>query len=467
MDFERPILERNEITDLAQKSGTVSDAEPIRGGGLRIVENMEASLLIPTATSYRTIPVKLLEENRRIINENPDAHGAGRISFTHIIAWAIVRALGEFPGINSYYEVIDGSPSRRTMHAINLGVAIDLARKDGTRTLLVPNIKGADTFSFREFIRVYNETIENTRKGLISPAELQGTSITLTNPGTVGTFASVPRLLKNQGAIIATGTIDYPEEYHAWSNNALSSLGLSKVMTISCTYDHRIIQGAESGEFLGRIKELLQGQDSFYERIFSDLEIPAVPIQWVRDRQPSFAGSISARDDQDKQIGVLRLINLYRVRGHLIADLDPLGQHQLYHPELDPANFGLTMWDLDREFATGGLVGLERGSLRQILAALKAAYCQKVGVEHRHIQDPEEKAWIQEHIEPEEARAPLERDARLHILENLIAAESFESTSMRSLSGINVTVWKAPKQRFRSLQPSFRNAPMHMLKKRS
>ena len=206
----------------------------------------------------------------------------------------------------------------------------------------------------------------------------------------------------------------------------LSSLGLSKVMTISCTYDHRIIQGAESGEFLGRVKELLLGQDAFYEQIFEDLQLPAVPIQWARDPHPSFAGSAPVREDLEKQIGVLELINLYRVRGHLIANLDPLGEHPIYHPELDPAKFGLTMWDLDREFATGGLGGLERGTLRQILASLRDAYCQNVGVEYRHIQDPDEKAWIQQRIEPPEARVALDSTIRLQILKNLVAAEGFE-----------------------------------------
>jgi multifunctional 2-oxoglutarate metabolism enzyme len=402
-------------------------AEPVRGAALRIVENMEASLSVPTATSYRTIPVKLLEENRRIINENlPVSGGSAKISFTHIISWAIVQALRDFSNINTSFELIDGLPHRRRNREVNLGIAVDYVRKDGNRTLLVPNIKAVDKMSFEAFLTSYNGTLDRVRKGVMEPSDFQGTTITLTNPGTVGTSSSVPRLVKGQGAVIATGTIGYPEEYHAWSPRALSSLGLSKVMTISCTYDHRIIQGAESGEFLGRIKELLLGQDGFYERIFEDLRLPAVPIQWARDHHPSLFGSASGREDQEKQIGVLELINLYRVRGHLIANLDPLGKHQLYHPELDPANFGLTMWDLDREFATGGLGGLERGTLRQILASLREAYCQNVGVEYRHIQDPGEKAWIQERIEPPESRAPLDAATRLQIVRNLVAAEGFE-----------------------------------------
>ncbi len=400
-------------------------AEPIRGSSLRVVENMEASIGIPTATSYRTIPVKLLEENRRLINEHI-ASSARKISFTHIISWAIVKALRDFPGINSAYDIRNGEPHRIRRHAVNLGIAVDIIRKDGSRALLVPNIKNADDVPFVEFLRKYDTMLSRIREGTAEPADFQGTTITLTNPGTVGTFSSIPRLLKGQGAIIATGTIEYPAEYHAWSPKALSSQGLSKVMNISCTYDHRIIQGAESGEFLGRIRELLMGQHSFYERLFEDLQLPAIPILWVRDHHPSTARSRPIADDLHKQMGVLRLVNLYRVRGHLIADLDPLTQHQRYHPELDPKHFGLTLWDLDREFATGGLAGMEYGTLRQILAALREAYCNKIGVEYRHIQSHEEKVWIQEHFEPPKARAQFPSAVRLQILKDLIAAEEFE-----------------------------------------
>ncbi len=436
MPFDDQIVEQNSIEtpvakareedstpSLPAKPGT---AEPIRGGSLRIVENMEASLSIPTATSYRTIPVKLLEENRRIINEHLEAEGAAKVSFTHIISWAIVQALRGFPVINCSYELVDGSPYRRFKREINLGIAADYVRKDGTHSLVVPNIKNADKMSFQEFLTSYNAIIERIRKGIIDPSDFQGTTVTLTNPGTVGTYSSVPRLMNGQGAVIATGTIGYPAEYHAWSPRALSGMGLSKVMTISCTYDHRIIQGVESGEFLGRIKELLLGHDSFYEQLFEDLQLPAVPIQWARDHHPPLFALSPAREDIEKQIGVLELINLYRVRGHLIANLDPLGKHQLYHPELDPANFGLTMWDLDREFDTGGLGGIEHATLRQILASLREAYCQNVGVEYRHIQDPDEKAWIQNRIEPPESRLPLDASLRLQILKDLVAAEQFE-----------------------------------------
>src|SRR5439155_23481709 len=181
-----------------------------------------------------------------------------------------------------------------------------------------------------------------------------------------------------------------------------------------------------SGQFLGKIQDLVLGSDGFYERIFEDLELPAKPVEWSLDHSPALLGAVIPRDELEKQAGVLQLINLYRVRGHLIANLDPLGQHPLYHPELDPATHGLTVWDLDREFVTGGLGGLPRGTLREILAVLRQTYCQKIGIEYRHIQHPEEKAWIQERIEPAENRAPLDVDTKKRILRSLMAAEGFE-----------------------------------------
>ena len=400
--------------------------EPIRGGDLRVVENMEASLEIPTATSYRTISVKLLEENRKIMNEYLESSGLGKVSFTHVISWAIIKAIHDFPEINSSLVLIDNVPNLKKPRAVNLGIAVDYTRKDGTRTLIVPNLKNVDKMTFREFVLAYDDLLTRVRKGAILPADFQDTTVSLTNPGTVGTFSSVPRLVKGQGAVIATGSIGYPAEYHAWASQALSSLGLSKVMTVSCTYDHRIIQGAQSGEFLGCIKALLLGQDGFYEQLFEDLQLPAVPIQWARDHHPSLFGGLFGSEDMDKQAGVLKLINLYRVRGHLIANLDPLAESQLYHPELDFSNYGLTMWDLDREFATGGLGGLQRGTLRQILSLLRDAYCKNIGVEYRHIQDSKEKAWIQERVEPDEARMPLSSETRLGILKKLVEAEGFE-----------------------------------------
>jgi 2-oxoglutarate dehydrogenase E1 component len=416
-----------DATNLAANTDQpAGESIPLLGSAARVVENMESSLSIPTATSYRSIPVKLLEENRGIINEHMERLNRPKVSFTHLIAWSIILALREYPSLNSSYEAVDGVPHRRVKRSINVGVAVDIERKDGSRVLLVPNIKKAESLLFHEFVDAYDQTIRRARSGAADPSDFQGTTMTLTNPGTVGTLASLPRLMHNQGAILGTGNIGYPPEYHAWSPAALSSLGLSKVMTISCTYDHRIIQGAESGQFLGLVHDLLLGKRRFYETIFEDLKLPEVPVQWAMDHSPMLLGSTGARDDLEKQVGVLKLINLYRVRGHLIARLDPLAEESRYHPELDPTNYGLTLWDLDREFVTGGLGGLSRGTLRQILAVLKAAYCQTIGVEYRHIQDSEEKVWIQERLEPAENRAPLSGDLRRETLRSLISAEDFE-----------------------------------------
>ena len=369
-----------------------SEATPIRGGALKIVENMEASLSVPIATSQRRIPVKLLEENRVIINKYLQEHDGGKASYTHMIAWAILRALEQFPQLNDGYEVSDGAPARLRRESVNLGVAIDLAKKDGTRTLLVPNIKGANKLRFSEFLETYDSVVKRAREGKLQIADFQGTTLSLTNPGTIGTAASTPRLMTGQSLIIATGAIEYAAEYQAMAPEALSQLGISKAITISNTYDHRIIQGAESGAFLARVHELLIGQHKFYDEIFADLGIPYAPLRWNLDRNPFFLPGDHTREQTIKEARVIELINAYRVRGHLIADIDPLhALPVLYHPELDIETYGLTIWDLDRVFITGGLAGTESATLREILDILQRAYCGKVGIEYRHIQSKEQK----------------------------------------------------------------------------
>ncbi|MDQ3818687.1 MAG: 2-oxo acid dehydrogenase subunit E2, partial [Acidobacteriota bacterium] len=376
----------------AATAETVENATPIRGGALKIVENMEASLSVPTATSNRRIPVKVLDENRRIINKHLQETGRGKASYTHIVAWAIVRALEEFPQLNDGFEVVNGQPSRLRRESVNLGVAIDIAKRDGSRTLLVPNIKNANSMRFPEFLAAYDDVVRRAREGKLQIPDFQGTTISLTNPGTIGTVASTPRLMAGQSVIIATGAIEYPAEYQAMAAEALSQLGISKAMTISSTYDHRIIQGAESGAFLARVHELLTGEHDFYDDIFADLEIAHTPLRWATDNNPALFGGDTVRAQITKQARVLELINSYRVRGHLIADIDPLHAMPLHHhPELDIETYGLTIWDLDREFITGGLGGKESATLREILEILRRAYCGKVGIEYRHIQSKEQK----------------------------------------------------------------------------
>jgi peptidoglycan/xylan/chitin deacetylase (PgdA/CDA1 family) len=346
-------------------------AQPIRGGALRIVENMEASLHVPTATSVRNFPVRTLEENRRILNKHREATGKSKVSFTHIVAWAILRALDAFPRMNDAYAELEAGAHRIQRDQVRLGIAVDVQKKDGSRTLLVPNIKDANRLDFAAYVRAFDELVAKARKGTISPDDFQGTTISLTNPGTVGTSSSAPRLMPGQGAIVATGALDYPAEYRAMAPRTLSLLGVSKVMTVTSTYDHRIIQGAESGLFLARMEDLLKGQDAFFERIFDDLGLPHRPVRWEMDTAPGLGGSAGNREEVEKQARVLALIHNYRVRGHLVADLDPLDSKRAPHKDLDPATYGLTLWDLDREFITNGLSGKDKATLREILEVLK------------------------------------------------------------------------------------------------
>jgi len=404
------------------------EAIPIRGPALKIVENMERSLSVPTATSERRIPVKLLDENRRIINQHLAENDRGKASYTHLIAWAMLRALDTFPQLNDGFAEIDNTPTRIKRTNVNLGVAIDLTKKDGSRTLLVPNIKHANSLSFSQFLTAYDDVVKRAREGKLQVPDFQGTTVSLTNPGTIGTVASIPRLMEGQSVIIATGAIEYPAEYQAMAPEALSQLGISKAIAISSTYDHRIIQGAESGAFLARVHEFLIGKHDFYKGIFLDLGIPHAPLRWNIDRNPFFLPGDQVHEQTLKEARVIELINAYRVRGHLIADIDPLHALPiLYHPELDIENYGLTIWDLDRTFITDGLANRESMTLREILDVLQRAYCGKVGIEYRHIQSKEEKQWIREQIRREFVQPePIPVEVKKRLLWKLISAEQFE-----------------------------------------
>jgi multifunctional 2-oxoglutarate metabolism enzyme len=404
-----------------------STARPLTGPARKIVENMEQSLAVPTATSVRTMPVKLLDENRRLINEYLQRVGKGKVSFTHLIAWAIVIAAKDYPQMNNGFGIVDGAPSRIENPGINLGIAIDIEKKDGSRSLLVPNIKGCEAMDFAEFFAAFNETVGRARDSKLEIADFQGTTITLTNPGTIGTVASNPRLMSGQSAIIATGAIEYPAEYQAMTTATLSQLGISKIVTLTSTYDHRVIQGAESGMFLARIHELLIGQHGFYDVVFAALEMNHLPLRWAEDYNPSLLGGDRIAEQTEKQANVLQLINAFRIRGHLLADIDPLNMTSNREAELDLENFGLTIWDLDREFITGGLHGEKTATLRKILDILRKAYCGKVGIEYRHIQSKEEKEWIRRQIREQFVdQVPLDADIRKDLLRKLIEAEQFE-----------------------------------------
>ena len=397
--------------------------ELIKGVGAAIVKNMEASLDVPTATSFRNVPAKLLEVNRKVINGYRSRSGLGKVSFTHIIGFAIIRAIAEaVPNMrNGYLEGADGKPRLVRHDVVNMGLAVDVDKGDGTRALIVPVLKGADALDFAGFLTAYEELIRKVKNNKLTIDDYAGANITLTNPGTIGTVQSVPRLMPGQGVIVGVGNIDYPAEFEGADRRNLSSLGISKVVTITSTYDHRIIQGAESGMFLKRVHELLLGEHGFYEQIFHDLDMPYEAVKWRPDINPIDREEAMLA----KQMAVAKLIRVHRVRGHLIADLDPLHWKEPDTPvELDPATYGLTIWDLDREFLCDGVGGQDKMTLGDLLGVLRDAYCRTIGVEYMHIQNTEEQAWIQHRVElkpPTYSKAQKDR-----ILERLNAAEAFE-----------------------------------------
>jgi 2-oxoglutarate decarboxylase len=399
---------------------------PIRGAALRIAENMEASLRVPTATSQRQIPIRLLDENRRLINDARDQAGLPKVSFTHLVSWAVLRALEAFPGLTDAFDDSGGEPVRVRRTEIRFGLAVDVAKADGSRSLVVPNVKGAEKMGFAEFRAAAEDIVTRARTGRLKVSDFEGTTVSLTNPGTLGTTASVPRLMPGQSLIVATGAIEYPAPFRAMAPQVLSRLAISKVLTFTSTYDHRIVQGAESGAFLARVEEILLGADGFYENVFAELSIPFRPYRWEVDRNPPFLGD-GRVDEIAKQARVLELINAYRVRGHLIADIDPLRSRPIpHHPELDLETYGLTIWDLDRDFWTGGLKGGSRMELREIIAVMRRVYCGKIGTEYRHISSPTEKYWIRERVAAAASAGPLAPDLRRKLLEKLVAAEEFE-----------------------------------------
>ena len=393
----------------------------LRGASARVVTNMQASLELPTATSVRAVPAKLVIDNRIVINNHLRRSRGGKVSFTHLVGYAMVRALADMPAMNAAFDVVDGKPTLVKPIHVNLGIAIDLAKEDGTRQLLVPSIKNCEDMDFAAFWSAYEAVIRRARAGKLTVEDFAGTTISLTNPGTIGTVHSVPRLVKGQGTIVGVGALEYPAEFQGASEATLSRLGVSKTMTITSTYDHRIIQGAQSGDFLRTIHALLLGEHDFYDDVFKALRIPYEPIRWAQDV------AVNHEDEIGKQARVLELIHAYRVRGHLMADTDPLEYRQRSHPDLDIGNHGLTLWDLDREFATGSFGGEKKPfmQLRDILGVLRDSYCRTVGIEYMHIQDPDERRWIQTRIERPVPR--MEREDQLRRLRKLNQAEAFEA----------------------------------------
>ncbi|HSK27215.1 MAG TPA: multifunctional oxoglutarate decarboxylase/oxoglutarate dehydrogenase thiamine pyrophosphate-binding subunit/dihydrolipoyllysine-residue succinyltransferase subunit, partial [Jiangellales bacterium] len=407
-------------TDREEPAGGETVVQPLRGPAARVVTNMAASLEVPTATSVRAIPAKLLIDNRIVINNHLARSRGGKVSFTHLIGFALVKAIRRMPEMNAAYDEVDGKPAVVRPAHINLGLAIDLQKEDGSRQLLVPSIKKADTLGFAAFWSAYEDVVRRARGGKLTVDDFAGTTVSLTNPGTIGTVHSVPRLMKGQGTIIGVGAMDYPAEFQGASPETLARMAVSKVLTLTSTYDHRVIQGAQSGDFLRIVHGLLLGDHGFYDEIFRSLRIPYEPVRWASDV------TASHEDEVGKQARVLELIHAYRVRGHLMADTDPLEYKQRSHPDLDVTTHGLTLWDLDREFATGSFVPDQPFmKLRDILGVLRNAYCRTVGIEYMHIQEPEQRRWIQERVERPHQR--MAREDQLRILHKLNQAEAFET----------------------------------------
>ncbi|WP_392391069.1 multifunctional oxoglutarate decarboxylase/oxoglutarate dehydrogenase thiamine pyrophosphate-binding subunit/dihydrolipoyllysine-residue succinyltransferase subunit [Nocardioides sp. LHD-245] len=393
----------------------------LRGIPAATAKNMDISLAVPTATSVRNMPVKLLWDNRIVINSHLKRARGGKVSFTHIIGYAIVKAIKALPAMNNTYDEIDGKPTMVAPAHINLGLAIDQQKKDGTRQLVAPSIKACESMDFAQFWTAYEEIVRKAKDNKLTMEDYSGTTVSLTNVGGLGTNNSVPRLMKGQAAIIGVGSMDYPPEFQGASEETIARNAISRIMTMTSTYDHRVIQGAQSGEFLGQVHKYLLGQDGFYDEIFRALRIPYEPIRWNADV------ATSHDDEIDKQARILELIHAYRVRGHLMADTDPLEYKQRSHPDLRIESHGLTLWDLDREFPTGSFGGGDRRflKLRHILGILRDSYCRTTGIEYMHIMDPEQRRWIQERVEQPHTKPP--REEQLRILLKLNQAEAFET----------------------------------------
>ncbi|MFD9256415.1 multifunctional oxoglutarate decarboxylase/oxoglutarate dehydrogenase thiamine pyrophosphate-binding subunit/dihydrolipoyllysine-residue succinyltransferase subunit, partial [Streptomyces bottropensis] len=391
----------------------------LRGPAAAVAKNMNASLELPTATSVRAVPVKLLFDNRIVINNHLKRARGGKISFTHLIGYAMVQAIKTMPSMNWHYAEKDGKPTLVKPPHVNFGLAIDLVKPNGDRQLVVAGIKKAETLNFFEFWQAYEDIVRRARDGKLTMDDFTGVTVSLTNPGGLGTVHSVPRLMPGQSVIMGVGSMDYPAEFQGTSQDTLNKLGISKVMTLTSTYDHRVIQGAASGEFLRVVANYLLGEGGFYDDIFEALRIPYEPVRWLKDIDASHD------DDVTKAARVFELIHSYRVRGHVMADTDPLEYRQRKHPDLDITEHGLTLWDLEREFAVGGFSGKSLMKLRDILGVLRDSYCRTTGVEFMHIQDPKQRRWIQDRIERPHSKP--EREEQLRILRRLNAAEAFET----------------------------------------
>ena len=382
---------QGEVQQLAQPSAAPPPsgpaAQPIKGPAAKLVANMNESLTVPTATTFRELPVAVLEEQRRRFNAGLQAaRRPEKISFTHLIAYAIVQATKQQPVMGHTLVMRDGTPHRVQPEGIGLGLAVDVQRKDGSRGLVVPVIKRADTMDFAAFHSAYEALVEKARTNKLMPDDFAGATISLTNPGGLGTVASVPRLMAGQGSIIAVGAIGYPAEFSSLSDERLRELGISKVMTVTSTYDHRIIQGAESGSFLGTVDRLLQGEVGFFDLIAESLELSAVSYQIARAAPGSRPSQEAVAPELLYHVAAaMALVKAFRMHGHLAARLDPLGTEPIGDPALNPAPLGLTPEIMVAIPAKVLRIAVPGETLAESLPYLQATYCGTMAYEIEHI----------------------------------------------------------------------------------
>ncbi len=415
----------------------------LKGPAAALTGYMEQSLTIPTATSFRTLAVDAMDARRKELNNAIKAAGRSeKISFTHIVAYALVHAARELPFITYTFRRDDNGAPQRIEPGIHLGLAVDAERKDGTRFLIVPVIKNADTLDFVAFYNKYQDLVTKARDNKLTADDLQGASFTLTNPGGIGTIASVPRLLAGQGAILAAGAIGYPPGFQSASEGALRSLGVSKVMQMTSTYDHRVIQGAQSGEYLRRIDQLLQGADGFYESIFAGLGLQAGPAPRVETTAVATtvaATAAQAAAPSDEMLravaAAMAIVSGYRTHGHLAAHLDPLGSAPLGDPKLDPASYGLTPALMAAIPASVLNVKVPGNTLADILPRLRETYSSTIAFEFEHISNTEQRRWLRETIESGAHKISLSPQRQIQFLQRLTKVETFERYIRKTFLG--------------------------------
>jgi 2-oxoglutarate dehydrogenase E1 component len=429
-------------TQAAAATQAAPEAQPMKGGAAALARYMEESRAIPTATSFRTLTVTVLDARRRELKE------AGRkVSFTHLIAYAIARAGEAMPVMANHFAEIDGKPHRLKDGQVNLGLAVDVEKRDGSRTLMVPVIRDAGRLPFDEFLGAYDALVEKARTNTLTADDLVGANITLTNPGGLGTVASVPRLMTGQGTIVATGSIAYPTGL----GNVGAAIGAEKVMTMTSTYDHRVIQGAESGRFLGRIEDYLQGEEGFYEDLFGSLGVELGPA-------PSLpAPAAAAVREAGAPVGVellqavhaaTRLVGRVRSHGHLAARLDPLGSEPEGDPGLDPEAMGLTPEIQAKLPAQIFQMYVPGVTLGDALPHLLETYCGTIAYEVEHIASHRQRVWLREHIESGAFRQQLSNEERGRLLKRLVEVDALERFMHKaylgqhqfSVEGLDMTV---------------------------